>query len=223
MTRRYLVNDEPSVHALLAQLGVDLGPLPVLNNIAPTDQVPVIHEWEGTRLISDMRWWLVPHWSGGPSTEYPMFNASVERLSESRAWDGCFAHKRAVLPARAFFLWRDVNGARTPFMIDCAAGAFAFAGLWDYWTDSIQHVLSAAIVTVPADTRLAAFSTRMPAILDVEAAQAWLDPATSQQALYALLARPLASELYATPLDPRINHQADKQAPLPVGERRLLC
>ena len=43
------------MHLLLSELNVDLGLLPSRYNLAPTDQVPVMHQWEGQRLISDMR------------------------------------------------------------------------------------------------------------------------------------------------------------------------
>lgn len=114
MSSRYNIKDDTSIHLLLSKLKVDLGPVPTRYNLAPTDQVPVIHQWEGQRCISDMRWWLVPHWSDGPSTEYPMFNARSEALEDSRAYHGCFRHKRCIIPAHSFVEWQHNSQQKTP-------------------------------------------------------------------------------------------------------------
>ena len=106
MCGRFNITDNPSTHALLKSLHIDLGPLPVRYNLAPTDQIPVIHHWEGQRLISDMRWWLVPHWTKSPSTKYAMFNARCESLETSRAYQGSFRHKRCIIPAHSFVEWQ---------------------------------------------------------------------------------------------------------------------
>ena len=133
MPSRYNINNDETMHRLLSKLNVDLGSLPVRYNLAPTDQVPVIHQWEGQRLISDMRWWLVPPWSSGPSTQYPLFNAKCENLENSRAYHGCFRHKRCVIPAHSFVEWQRNGDDKTPFLFTAVDQAMAFAGLWDYW------------------------------------------------------------------------------------------
>ncbi|MEM7082777.1 MAG: SOS response-associated peptidase [Pseudomonadota bacterium] len=214
MCGRFNVTDDPAVHALLALLDIDLGPLPVRYNIAPTDSVPVVHYWEGERVISDMRWWLVPHWSSGPSTKYAMFNARAERLNQSRAYQGPFRHKRAVLPASSFVEWQRKDGEKTPFLFDSPGQGLAFAGLWDYWTDGTEHVLSCSIVTTEASPEFAPYHHRMPVLLDAEGATRWLDQAQDESALRTLFEPSLPYALQATPIDRTYNNSRNKQQPV---------
>lgn len=214
MCGRYNVTDDPAVHALLDLLNVDLGPLPVRYNIAPTDSVPVIHYWEGDRIISDMRWWLVPGWSSGPSNKYSMFNARSEKLSSSRAYQGPFRHKRAVLPAHSFVEWHRHQGEKTPYLFESSDQALAFAGLWDYWTDGTEHVLSCSIVTTEASPEFAPFHHRMPVLLDAERAETWLDQRATEQMLTPLFKPELPCALEATPIDRRYNNSRDKSEPV---------
>ena len=214
MCGRYNVTDDPAVHALLEMLNVDLGPLPVRYNLAPTDSVPVIHYWEGERIISDMRWWLVPHWSSGPSTKFSMFNARSEKLSSSRAYQGSFRHKRAVLPASSFVEWHRHQGEKMPYLFESPDRGLAFAGLWDYWTDGTEHILSCSIVTTEAAPEFAPYHHRMPVLLDAERAETWLDHKATEQTLSNLFVPELPYALQATPIDKRYNNSRDKGEPV---------
>jgi putative SOS response-associated peptidase YedK len=217
MCGRFNITDDPNVHNLLKQLGVDLGPLPVRYNLAPTDQVPVIHYWEGRRLISDMRWWLVPHWSSGPSNQYTMFNARCENLHTSRAFHGSFRHKRCIIPAKSYIEWQRREGEKIPYLFSIANQAIAFAGIWDYWSDGVEHVLSCSIVTTEAAPKYQRFHSRMPVMLDNEGAELWLDERRQPDDLYSLFAPELLFPLQATTLDLSINNARNKEAPSLTG------
>lgn len=237
MCGRYNVTDDPAVHALLAELNIDLGPLPVRYNIAPTDNVPVIHYWEGERVISDMRWWLVPSWSPGPSTKYSMFNARVESLEKSRAYQGCFRYKRAVLPAASFVEWQRRDGVKRPYLFqrsvpdsnldepqhDGQAPALAMAGLWDYWSDGTEHILSCSIVTTEAAPEFKAFHRRMPVLLDAVRAEQWLDASASTDQLYDLCQPVLPYSLDAMEIDVSYNNSRNKDEPKVTGDVKKLA
>lgn len=222
MCGRFNITDDPNVHALLKQLGVDLGPMPVRYNLAPTDQVPVIHYWEGQRLISDMRWWLVPHWSSGPSTQYAMFNARCENLEKSRAYQGCFRHKRCIIPAQSFIEWQRHEGVKVPYLFSIQDQAIAFAGIWDYWSDGVEHVLSCSIVTTEAAPEFKQFHSRMPVMLDKAGAELWLDEIHQPEDLYSLFKSELKIQLQATAVDVRINNARNKEAPEVVGQVEII-
>lgn len=84
MCGRFNVTDDPYTQALMKSLGIDIGPLPEPRyNIAPTERVPVVHELDGKRALTEMRWWLVPSWSDGPSRKYAMFNAKSETVDQA--------------------------------------------------------------------------------------------------------------------------------------------
>ncbi len=222
MPSRYNICDDANMHVLLSQLNVDLGPLPDRYNLAPTDQVPVIHQWEGQRLISDMRWWLVPHWSTGPSTEYPMFNARCELLNDSRAYQGCFRHKRCIIPAHSFVEWQHSEQQKTPYLFSAVDQAIAFAGLWDYWTNGIEHVLSCALVTTLAAPEFEAFNQRMPVLLNPTNAELWLDEQQDTAVLYPLFEAELPYRLQAVEIDSQYSNARNKTKPRLVGDSVIL-
>lgn len=214
MCGRYNITDSPEVHELLKYLDVDLGPLPTRYNLAPTDQVPVIHHWENQRLISDMRWWLVPHWTNKPSTQYAMFNARSEKLDSSRAYKGCFHHKRCIIPADSFVEWQRVNGGKIPFLFSAEDQAFAFAGIWDYWSDGTEHILSCAIVTTESAQAFSPYHNRMPVMLTPEDANLWLDERKPAKELYPLFEPKLPYPLEAAPIDSAFNNSRNKSEPV---------
>ncbi len=223
MCGRFNITDDADIHALLAYLNVDFGPLPMRYNLAPTDQVPVIHYWEGKRLISDMRWWLVPHWSSGPSTKYALFNARSERLETSRAYQGCFRHKRCVIPAQSFVEWQRSAGKKTPYIFSAVDKAIAFAGLWDYWSDGTEHVLSCSIVTTEAAPEFTRFHNRMPVMLDTAKAESWLDEKQQLGNLLPLFEPVLPYSLQAAAINSSYNNSRDKAAPVMLEAPKMLA
>ncbi|MGI9289176.1 MAG: SOS response-associated peptidase family protein [Pseudomonadales bacterium] len=101
MCGRFNVTDDPYAQTLMRSLGIDIGPLPEPRyNIAPTDRIPVIHELDHKRALTQMRWWLVPSWSDGPSQKYAMFNAKSETLAKNRAFRGPFKRSHAIALGR---------------------------------------------------------------------------------------------------------------------------
>ncbi len=222
MPSRYNIVDDAKLHRLLASLKVDLGPMPTRYNLAPTDQVPVIHHWEGQRIISDMRWWLVPNWSDEPSTRYPIFNARSEKLDISRAYKGSFRHKRCVIPAHSFVGWQGNEKQKTPLLFSAVDQAMAFAGLWDYWSDGIQHVLSCAIVTTTAAPELAQFQDRMPVMLTIEQAEQWLDSKQDSKPLQELCHSHLPYPLQIAVIEPQLGNTHNKNAPILTGKKIVL-
>ena len=156
---RYNVTDDPALRALLDLLGIDVGTLPTRYNIAPTDMVPAIHVADGEVRLSEMRWWLVPHWSSGPSTDYAMFNARAENLEQSRAFKGPFQYRRALIPASSFIEWQKMPDGKQPWLIQPEAGAFRFGG-WLNETSpgprvrELLHPQPRKVVALPVDRRI---------------------------------------------------------------------
>lgn len=51
-------------------------------NITPTQIIPVVIEAEGERIISNLKWGLIPSWAKDASIGSKMINARAETLSE---------------------------------------------------------------------------------------------------------------------------------------------
>jgi putative SOS response-associated peptidase YedK len=217
MCGRYNIVDDPVVHVLLDVLGIDLGPLPTRLNVAPTESVPVIHEHEGHHQLSEMRWWLVPHWSDGPSQKYAMFNARSENIEKSRAFQGSFKYRRAIIPASSFIEWQKKGNEKQPFLIQAEGRALAFAGIWDYWSDGTEHILSCSIITTEASDSFKPIHSRMPVILDEDKLEPWLKEETPLSEIRSML-RPFDGSLIATPIHRRIGNSRIKELPEPIGE-----
>lgn len=217
MCGRFNVTDDPSVHLLMDMLGIDVGPLPTRYNIAPTEQVAAIYLQDGRPTLSEMRWWLTPHWSDGPSTKYSMFNARSETAEKSRAFRGPFKYRRAIIPASSFVEWQRTASGKQPFLIQPQEGGLALGALWDYWSDGVEHILSCAILTTPATDSFKSIHNRMPVMLQPDQLKIWLDEKTDLAEIHSML-HPFEGELVATPVSTAINNGRNKEEPEVVGD-----
>lgn len=149
-------------------------------NIAPTQDVLMVHnDSDGRQVAEEARWWLVPHWA----KELPkaaMFNARIETVGSSPAFRDAFKSRRCLIPADGFYEWtvNEEDGKKDPWLIyQPGRSPFAFAGLWAH--NSKLGVTSCTIVTMTAAGPMTKLHDRQPAILEPSAFKEWLDPATS--------------------------------------------
>ncbi len=149
-------------------------------NIAPTQPVAVVPN-NGTERIEFFRWGLIPPWAKDPKIGNRMINARAETLSEKPSFRNAYRRRRCLVLADGYYEWRKEpgGGAKTPFYIRMASEKpFAFAGLWEAWRPQgeAEPVLSCSIITCPANEMLRPIHHRMPAILDQDAYDLWLNP-----------------------------------------------
>ena len=161
-------------------------------NVAPTDQVAcVTTSREGEPRGELLRWGLVPHWAKEPSLGAKLINARAETVAEKPAFRDAFSRRRCLIVADGFYEWeRRGPKARHPFHITRSDRApFAFAGLWATWHGPEDRLLrTCTIVTTAANEAVRPLHDRMPVILDSDAEDVWLDPATPAPLLHELLA-----------------------------------
>src|SRR5712664_637655 len=85
-------------------------------------------------------------------------------------------------------LWKRTGREKRPFYFQLDDELpFAFAGIWDTWSDRGDAVTSCAIITTAANELVGELHDRMPAILLHEVQQAWLDPETDRAVLTEML------------------------------------
>lgn len=221
MCGRFNVTDDPYLQALMQSLGINIGPLPEPRyNIAPTDRVPVVHDLDGKRALTEMRWWLVPSWSDGPNQKYAQFNARSETLAKSRAFRGPFKRTRAIIPASSFIEWQKTTRGKQPYLIERQDSALAFAGLWDLWEHDGEQVYSCSIVTTDAAPNFEWIHNRMPVMLDSDGITQWLNHDVDIKELGGLFEATLPAPLRVTPIDQSINNARNKISPQPVGDSK---
>ena len=220
MCGRYNLTDSPNVHALLDALGIAIGPLPVRYNIAPTEPALTVYRDgdEDKLAVADMRWWLTPSWSDGPSQKYAMFNARSETIATSRAFRGPFKYHRAIVPASSFIEWQRHANGKQAYEIFSPDSALAFAAIWDLWEGDGNYLQSCAIITRAADPGFADIHSRQPVLLDTASQARWLDPATSPEELQAILNQDRPVSLAIQPIEKAIGNARNKAAPIASGE-----
>lgn len=139
-----------------------------------------------------------------------MINARVETVAAKPSFREAFKKRRCLIPADGFYEWKGPKGDKQPVYITLPGGApFAFAGLWESWTDRGRletPYLSCTIITRPAQGPLQAIHHRMPAVLHPDDYAAWLDTANVDTAgLSEMLTQRSIVELVFQPVSRRVN------------------
>jgi putative SOS response-associated peptidase YedK len=97
---------------------------------------------------------------------------------------------------------------------------FAFAGLWDRWRDaSGKAVETCSILTTTPNAVTSTIHDRMPAILDPDGYDLWLDPGMRDVAAVSDLLKPCdARTMRCYPVSSRVNHVSndDEECSRPV-------
>lgn len=193
-------------------------------NIAPSQPVAVVPN-DGSRHLDFYIWGLIPSWAKDPKIGSRMINARAESLAEKPAFRGPFRYKRCLIFADGFFEWHQDpdTGVKIPFYIHLKSKKpFAFAGLWDHWLSSDgSEIKSCTIITTEANSLVAQLHNRMPAILQPDAYEIWLDPLMRDTSRLSMLLSPYpVDNLAAYPVSRAVNDPKfdSPECILPVGE-----
>jgi putative SOS response-associated peptidase YedK len=171
-------------------------------NIAPTQDVLVITERQNERVLSLMRWGIIPSWSREPKG---FINARAETLELKPSFSESFQRRRCLLPADGFYEWK--RKSKQPYyfqMLD--ERPFAFAGIWDVWRQDGVSITSCSIITTTANELLSGIHDRMPVILSAEAMKPWLNTTANTGDLMKFLAPFPAEAMKSFSVSPQVNH-----------------
>lgn len=205
MCGRYVVTTPPGQLALEFDAALSLDDdLPPDYNVAPTKQVPAVFVRADTRVLTALKWGLVPFWAKDPSIGSRMINARIETAAEKPVFRQAFARRRCLLPADGYYEWfrpgipaqpagdtaspeapakgrrKPPTPRKQPFFIHPAEPGeqLAFAGLYERWRDPEGlEIWTASILTTASAGDLAAIHDRMPLSVPRAGWEAWLDPA----------------------------------------------
>lgn len=186
-------------------------------NIAPTQYVPVIrqHASEPIRVLSSMRWGLVPRWSADTSIGAKLINARSETVAEKPSFLACLRERRCLLPADGFYEWKRTGRSKQPYAFALAdRSVFGFAGIWDCWRSAGGEIIeSCSILTTTPNLITADVHDRMPVILAPEHYGLWLDPGFKDVTSLGNLLRPYdAAAMKKFPVSARVNDVANDDA-----------
>lgn len=176
-------------------------------NCAPTQMLAVITN-EKPQQLSYFKWGLIPGWAKDPSIGHKMINARAETLSEKPSYKTALRTRRCLVPADAFYEWRQ-NGDKIPYRIFLKSSRlFAFAGLWDRWrAPDGSEISSFTIITTGANEFMQAIHNRMPVILNREDEKLWLGSDNAGELLELL--KPYPGEMDAFPVSKLVNSPAN--------------
>ena len=168
-------------------------------NVAPTKPVTAVVDRGDHRVLTVLRWGLVPHWADDPSIGARLINARLETAWDKPAFRDALAHRRCLLPADGWYEWQArPDGVRQPHFLTRPDGdVLALAGLWETWYDADGQLLATTtILTGPAPHDLAVVHDRAPVVLTPADWDSWLDPDSSRAEVVAVL-RPTAAGVVA--------------------------
>jgi len=179
-------------------------------NIAPSQTITTIVDFGRGPELHPMVWGLIPSWSKDGKG---FINARTETIEEKPSFSESFRLRRCLIPADGFFEWKRAGREKQPFYFQLHdESPFAFAGIWDAWSNRGALVTSCAIITTEANGLVGELHDRMPAILVHESHDAWLDPKTDRAVLTKML-KPFPSlKMKTRPVSSRVN-SPDNDAP----------
>jgi putative SOS response-associated peptidase YedK len=201
------------------RVGYDLKPR---YNAAPSEDLPVIIN-DGENHVEKMRWGLVPFWAKDEKIGYKMINARAESIADKPSFRKSLSSKRCIVPAGGFFEWKQVGKEKIPYYIFLKDHSlFGMAGLYDEWHDKQGRELKTyTIITTQPNPLLEPIHNRMPAILEKQDEDTWLNPDETESADLLKLLHPYpASEMEAYPVSRLVNSPANdtKEVIVRVGE-----
>ena len=166
-------------------------------NIAPTQPVATVRQAGTGRVLSMMRWGLVPSWANHISIGNRLINGRCETVLEKPAFRESFRMRRCLIPADGFYEWKKTGKQRQPFHFGMKDDSlFAFAGVWDRWRSPSGQVLeSCSILTNAPNELLEDVHDRMPVILPRRHYQTWLTAPTAEAERLAELLVPFDASL----------------------------
>jgi putative SOS response-associated peptidase YedK len=149
-------------------------------NVAPTQKILTIIKHDNENKLEKLHWGLVPFWAKDISIGSRMINARAETVSQKPSFRNAFRKRRCLIPADGFYEWKGEKGHKQPYYVSIPSGEpFAFAGLWETWTDKESDeesvYKSCTIITTAAGESVREIHHRMPAILDPEFHVKWLN------------------------------------------------
>jgi len=166
-------------------------------NVAPQTMQPVIRRSRdtGNRELARLRWGLVPFWAKDTKIAYSTINARAESLATSPTYREALKHRRCLVPADAFYEWRQIDKkTKQPYAIALENNEMmAFAGLWERWPLKREkdektgpYLETYTIITTDPNELMEPFHDRMPAILSPKDFARWLGETEETQPMLPL-------------------------------------
>lgn len=151
--------------------------LPSRYNVAPTTPIAIVRDTGEARIAETATWGFTPSWAKALDDGPRPINARSETVAESRLFRRAYEQRRCLIPADGYYEWQASSGKRKqPYYIHRTdSQLMAFAGIWEAWHEGQSDgIVSAAILTTPANEAMKTLHDRMPLIIERDAWDDWL-------------------------------------------------
>lgn len=166
-------------------------------NAAPTHQLPVIIERDGSLEMRPMQWGLIPAWlKPGEKPKVAPINARSETIAEKPMFRNLVKRNRCLVPANGFYEWKRTGGPKQPYLIHLKdEPIMLMAGLYSVRTDGEgEQAGSYTIITGGANELMGEIHDRMPMIIHGEDVELWLDDEIDEIGPLEHLLQPVLNE-----------------------------
>ncbi len=177
-------------------------------NVAPS-QLALVMTDEKPHELQHYKWGLIPSWAKEASIGYKMINAKSETIFEKPSFRNLIKNKRCLVIADGFYEWKPLTKKqKQPYRIGLKGDdLFAFAGLWDSWTDkgTGEIINSFTIITTNANDLVSPIHDRMPVILEREDEKKWIGHNISHDEIIKMLTSYPKEKMKAYPVSDKVN------------------
>lgn len=181
--------------------------MPVISSRTPND-------------IDFYQWGLVPNTiktigkANDFVKQFNTLNAKSETALDSKSFGFAIENQRCLVLASGFFEWQHTKKQKIPYYISLTSESmFAFAGIWDNWTDENgQEHFTYSILTTQANelmSRIHNTKKRMPIILPYNQLATWIAPQLTSQNLKTFLQSLPSPDLKAHSIKPFLNRPTE--------------
>ena len=150
-------------------------------NLAPKSQVLMVLQKKQQLHATLALWGLTSNWM--TDLNRAVAHARAETISTQPMFKKAWRSQRCLLPANGFFEWRGLH-RKHPFWLCSGESVLYFAAIWDVYSVPGRDYYSVAMLTQQAA------NLRRPILLDEQQQAVWLNPASTEEELQALLAQP---------------------------------
>ena len=181
MVLRYCLTSEPEI--VRDTFGYhNIEDFPPRDAIWPGQPVVIVRNSHAQRREAVLvRWGLVPSWVRDFEKLGMLSTARIETVLEKPSFRGGLRHKRCLIPADGYFVWRGAAGQKQAHLavVSDRGGdrkVFGIAGIYEQWMGADgSEIDSVAVLTHQARGPVRSFVDRMPVILPSDEFEAWLD------------------------------------------------
>ncbi|NOU71181.1 SOS response-associated peptidase [Paenibacillus sp. LMG 31458] len=156
--------------------------------VRPTESVSaVMMNKKGERTLDEFRWGLMPFWAKDAvcgDRDSIFTNVVFERIVRKQ---------RCIIPCSGFYI-SVTEGKETEWIkFKMRSGTFGIAGLYDVWRapSGEEELRTCMMLMTEANSLVSPYQRRMPAILDQDQAEMWLQPEMKDSRLLRSILRPV--------------------------------